>query len=47
MSRTFDHFVLGQPHDIKGLMTTQRQGIRFERNPNIELWNALVNGRTR
>jgi len=47
MSRTFDQFVLGQPYDIKGLMTTQRQGIRFERNPNIELWNALVNGRAR
>jgi dipeptidyl aminopeptidase/acylaminoacyl peptidase len=47
MSRTFDHFVLGQPHDVPGLMTAQREGIRFQRNPNIELWNGLVNGRAR
>jgi dipeptidyl aminopeptidase/acylaminoacyl peptidase len=47
MSRTFDHFVLGQPQDIKGLMASQREGIRFQRNPNIELWNGLVNGRPR
>jgi len=47
MSRTFDHFILGRAHDITGLMTAQRDGIRFQRNPNIELWNGLVNGRVR
>jgi len=45
MSRMFDHFILGEKHDVKAVARQQRNGIRIVRNPNIELWNSLANGR--
>lgn len=47
MSDLFDQFLLGEAHDVKAMAAEQRQGIRIVRNPNIELWNSLVNGRPR
>lgn len=45
MSQMFDGFILGETHDIKRTAAEQRKGIRVIRNPNIELWNSLVNGK--
>ena len=45
MSRAFDKFILGVEGDVKGLAAEQREGIRILRNPTIELWNSLRNGR--
>ena len=45
MSGMFDTFILGEEHDIGAMARTQREGIRIQRNPTIELWNSLVNGR--
>ncbi|MGE3276642.1 MAG: prolyl oligopeptidase family serine peptidase [Vicinamibacterales bacterium] len=45
MSPMFDRFVLGREHDIHAVAAEQRQGVRILRNPNIELWNSLANGR--
>ncbi len=47
MSAMFDKFVLddtGAP-DVKAIAADQRKGTRVIRNPNIELWNSLANGR--
>lgn len=45
MDRMFDRFVLGNEHDVAALAREQREGIEIRRNPTIELWNSLVNGR--
>ena len=45
MSGMFDTFMLGAEHDVHAMARTQREGIRIQRNPTIELWNSLVNGR--
>lgn len=45
MSEMFDNFILGEKHDVKAMAAQQRQGTRIMRNPNIELWNSLTNGR--
>jgi len=47
MSAMFDTFVLGDAKapDVKGIAAAQREGIKVLRNPNIELWNALANGK--
>jgi hypothetical protein len=47
MSAMFDKFVLedGSAPDVKAIAAKQREGIRVIRNPNIELWNSLANGR--
>ncbi|MGE0040083.1 MAG: prolyl oligopeptidase family serine peptidase [Vicinamibacterales bacterium] len=45
MGPMFDHFLLGQPADVKALAADQRRDIRIRRNPTIELWNSLTNGR--
>ncbi len=47
MSAMFDKFVLddtGAP-DVKAIAADQRKGTRVIRNPNIELWNSLANGK--
>ena len=44
MSAMFDTFILGDEHDVHAMARTQREGIRIQRNPTIELWNSLVNG---
>ena len=45
MDEMFDTFILGNEHDVKALAKEQREGIEFSRNPTIELWNSLRNGR--
>ncbi len=45
MSPMFDKFVLGKEADVKAIAASQREGIEIIRNPTIELWNALANGR--
>ncbi|MDE0472932.1 MAG: prolyl oligopeptidase family serine peptidase [Gammaproteobacteria bacterium] len=45
MSAMFDTFILGDPYDVHAMAEQQREGIRIQRNPTIELWNSLVNGR--
>ncbi len=45
MSHMFDTFLLGEKHDIKNLASQQREGVDIQRNPEINLWNSLVNGR--
>lgn len=45
MSAMFDTFILGDEHDVHAMAEEQREGIRIQRNPTIELWNSLVNGR--
>lgn len=45
MSAMFDTFILGNEHDVHAMAEEQREGIRIQRNPTIELWNSLVNGR--
>jgi dipeptidyl aminopeptidase/acylaminoacyl peptidase len=45
MSQMFDNFVLGERYDVKALAQQQRQGIRIVRNPNVDLWNSLTNGK--
>jgi dipeptidyl aminopeptidase/acylaminoacyl peptidase len=45
MSAMFDTFVAGYEHDIHAMASGQREGIDIIRNPSIELWNSLVNGR--
>jgi len=45
MSQMFDSFILGETHDVKSIAAGQRKGIKIIRNPNIELWNSLANGR--
>ena len=45
MSPMFDKFVLGAGVDVKAVAASQREGIKILRNPTIELWNALANGR--
>lgn len=44
MSAMFDTFILGDEHDVQAMAEGQREGIRIQRNPTIELWNSLVNG---
>ena len=36
---------LGNEHDVKATARAQREGVELRRNPTIDLWNALVNGR--
>ena len=31
--------------DVKALAAQQREGIKVARNPNVDLWNSLTNGR--
>ncbi|MBI4475421.1 MAG: S9 family peptidase [Acidobacteria bacterium] len=45
MSQMFDTFVLGEKYDVKALAAQQRQGIKVLRNPDVDLWNSLNNGR--
>jgi dipeptidyl aminopeptidase/acylaminoacyl peptidase len=45
MGDMFDNFVLGEQHDVKALAEEQRRGTVPVRNPDIELWSALENGR--
>jgi dipeptidyl aminopeptidase/acylaminoacyl peptidase len=45
MSAMFDTFVGGREHDIHAMAREQREGIEIVRNPSIDLWNSLVNGR--
>lgn len=49
MSRTFDTFLMGEEHDeehdVHAMAAEQREGIRIRRNPTIDLWNSLTNGR--
>lgn len=45
MSRMFDNFILGEKYDVKAVAAEQRKGTKVIRNPNIELWNSLTNGR--
>ncbi len=46
MSEMFDGYVLGEPgKDVKPIAAAQREGIKILRNPDIELWNSLANGR--
>ena len=45
MSQMFDNFILGDKHDVKVLAAKQREGIKIARNPSVDLWNSLTNGR--
>jgi dipeptidyl aminopeptidase/acylaminoacyl peptidase len=45
MSQMFDSFIVGTMHDVKAVAAEQRKGIQITRNPSIELWNSLTNGR--
>ena len=45
MSQMFDFHVAGRDHDVKATAATQREGVELARNPSIDLWNSLVNGR--
>ena len=45
MSQMFDFHVAGRAHDVKATAATQREGLELARNPSIDLWNSLVNGR--
>lgn len=45
MSDMFDTFILGSDHDIAGAAAGQREGLQIRRNPTIDLWNSLTNGR--
>ncbi|MHB1205654.1 MAG: alpha/beta hydrolase family protein [Rhodospirillaceae bacterium] len=46
MSEMFDQFILGEPKkDVHPIATAQRDGTKIIRNPNIELWNSLANGK--
>jgi hypothetical protein len=45
MSQMFDNFVLGEKYDVKALAARQREGIKVARNPSVDLWNSLTNGR--
>jgi dipeptidyl aminopeptidase/acylaminoacyl peptidase len=45
MSDMFDTFILGDTKDVKTVAASQREGVKIIRNPNIELWNSLTNGR--
>jgi hypothetical protein len=45
MSDMFDHFILGEKRDVKAMAAGQRKGVKIIRNPSIELWNSIANGR--
>jgi len=45
MSEMFDNFILGEKQDVRARAKQQREGIKVARNPNVDLWNALTNGR--
>ena len=45
MSQMFDTFILGEKFDVKALAAQQRQGIKVARNPSVDLWNSLTNGK--
>jgi len=45
MEEMFARFVLGEEHDVAARAAEQREGIEIRRNPTIQLWNALTNGR--
>ena len=45
MEQMFDAFILGNEHDVKATARAQREGVELRRNPTIDLWNSLVNGR--
>ena len=45
MDQMFDTFILGNEHDVKATARSQRDGVDLRRNPTIDLWNSLVNGR--
>jgi hypothetical protein len=34
-----------EEHDVQAMAAEQREGIRIRRNPTIDLWNSLTNGR--
>lgn len=45
MDEMFARFVMGEEHDVAARAARQRAGVEIQRNPTIELWNSLVNGR--
>jgi hypothetical protein len=45
MDEMFARFVMGEEHDVEATAARQREGVEIQRNPTIELWNSLVNGR--
>lgn len=45
MDRMFERHLRGRDVDVKGLAEEQRRGVDLRRNPTIDLWNSLTNGR--
>lgn len=44
MDEMFSTYILEESHDVKARAASQREGVTFERNPTIDLWNSLTNG---
>jgi len=47
MDDMFARFITGRDRDVEGRAAEQREGIKLDRNPTIDLWNSLANGMTR